>query len=236
MIFMFKRKKRYLVLWATVLVSFFIASALLQHRFAPRHYGFLYLYFISCLWMAHPHINCEQFNFFKTKWLNTLGIAFISLVLISQVSASAVAVYYSWNYPFSNAVNVAKYIGENGLKERVVVGWRDDFMPSVIAYAGLKEIYYPQSGQFGTFVLFDENRIHPISMKEILSPVYKLGKKPEEFLFIICPELLGDENIEDWDKMDIFIDSCRYRFKILKTFYPAIALGESFTLLELQKQ
>lgn len=160
-----------------------------------------------------------------------------------HIIGASIAVTFDLIYPFSQGKNVANYIHANQLEDKIIVGWRDDFMPSIIAYGNLKQIYYPQGKRFGSFVIFDSKRQKPITLEEIVEPVITLGKKPEDFLFIFTPEIFNFDfilpdvhHISQIERSSFDINSSTYRFKKLIVFAPSIVLGENFALYKLEKE
>jgi hypothetical protein len=242
---LFRRNIKFLILWIAIVSFFYLFGFVLIYRAAIRHFGFLYLFFIVCLWMYYPAESCKKVLFFNHPVANFRTRQFINIVLIIHIFGAGVAAIFDWVYPFTRAKEVANYIINNHLENKIIIGWRDDFMPSVIAYANLKKIYYPQGERFGSFVVFDAKREKPIMLDEIIKPVLTIQKKPEDFLFIFTPELSDNKSIyiisEDIiqfmpiENTHFNIDSSKYRFKRIAVFAPAVVLGESFALYELEK-
>lgn len=244
-IILFRKEKKYLVLWLSIVCFFYLFTLICFFRAAMRHFGFLYLFFIICLWICFPAEDCRNLSFFKNATANFRLKRVINLILLIHIIGACIAVYWDWFYPFTQAKNVAAYIRSNHLENKTIVGWRDDFMPSIIAYAGLKQIYYPQGERFGSFVLFDAQREKPIKLGGIIKPVIKLQKEPEDFLFILTPDMFEfrESSLEDirgvseLENMvfDIYSFASRYRFRRIAVFSPSIVLGENFVLYELEK-
>ncbi len=244
---LFRRNIKLLILWIAIVSFFYLFGFVLIYRTAIRHFGFLYLFFIVCLWMYYPAESCKKVLFFNHPVANFRTRQFINIVLFIHILGAGIAVIFDWAYPFTQAKNVANYIRSHHLENKTMVGWRDDFIPSIIAYANLKKIYYPQGERFGSFVVFDAKREKPITLDGIIKPVLTMQKKPEDFLFIFTPELFNSKSIyiisEDVtqfmpieiENTHFDINSSKYHFKRIAVFAPAVVLGESFALYELEK-
>lgn len=233
------------MLWLAAVAFFYLCSLFLFHRTAIRHYGFLYLFFIVLLWMCYPADSCKSLTFLTGQAANRLTKSAIYLILIVHIIGAFIAASFDWVFSFTQAKNAANYILANRLENKTIVGWRDDFMPSIISYANLKEIYYPQRKRFGSFMVLDLEREKEITLADVIEPIVKSNKKPEDFLFIFTPELYGPSNIfpslkelSQYKVEDFLfnIGSSKYRFKELANFSPSIVIGETFALYKLEEK
>jgi hypothetical protein len=70
--------------------------------------------------------------------------------------------------PYSNAKNVAMYLQQNCTKDCEIIVNLDYAGTSVSAYLGGAPIYFANSEQFGTYVIWDKNRILDFSWEKTL--------------------------------------------------------------------
>jgi len=125
-----------------------------------RHHGHLYVLFVACLWLA-PHFPARAS---KAGLLGKLPDAvgryrnafFVSLLGV-QAIAGVVAVGYDWRHPFSAGKQVAAFIKEQGLDGTLIVADSDYAAQAVVGYLD-QQVYYPRSGRFGTFVVWNASR------------------------------------------------------------------------------
>ena len=231
----FRKKKDAIFLWGSAIILFFVAFLIKPYDFTDRHFGFLYLYFLFCLWVFCPKEVGKNLTFFKDKIGSFLARMLIFVILIVQIAGMSIAVFFDLKYPFTRAKEVAAYINENNLGNRDIIGWTEDSMASIIAYGNIKQIYRPSIDRYTSFIIVDvdDERHKKMKFIDLFKPVITLTKPPEDFLVIITQESVN--GYEDIPKLIFNIGSNMYHLKELKSFYPAIVRGESFVIYEFEK-
>lgn len=201
----FKNNKKILLLFYTGTLGL-LSFSYFKYLGYQRHYGQLFIMFIVCFWIFTSELKRESV---LKPWFHYFRKYFLFLVLFFNLSASCVAVYYEINYPFSNANAAAEFLKSNSLDTMNISG--DEYPVSSIAGLLNKKIYYPQSGRFGIYVLFDNkwgwlstqeiidesnNQFMPLNKSYILIFNYLIYPLPSNWQFLKSFEnsIVGDEN------------------------------------------
>ncbi|NEO25801.1 MAG: hypothetical protein F6K03_02600 [Kamptonema sp. SIO4C4] len=170
---------------------------------SPRHYGYLFIVLIVALWLSfyYPsnHFLPQQLylrtqKHFPTVWRfyqwscqrkNTV----ILIILIAQLISGITAFGRDLIVPFSAGRATAAYLKQENLDQMFLVGSEDFAMATISGYLN-KKIYYPETQQLGSFVLFDLQRQQKINW-EVIAEVRSLLNRPDlsEVLLIVNYEL-----------------------------------------------
>jgi len=123
-----------------------------------RHHGHLLVVLFCCAWLT-SYYQPVKFTLIPVaeRGLTKLKYPFVTLFLLVHVGAAGIAVFYDWKYPFSASKETAEFIKANKMDEMLLVGDIDWAVSSVAGYLD-KEIYYPMSDSFGTFVVWNNAR------------------------------------------------------------------------------
>lgn len=127
---------------------------------AVRHYGFLYLLFVCCVWISRYY--SEQFLPIRIHLVSLFALrvlpVFLTALFGSHIVAGVYASYMDIQYPFSTRKAVSSYILQHNLGGYDVIGDLDAYMTPLALYLN-KNIYYPRSNRLGTFVIMDSKRV-----------------------------------------------------------------------------
>jgi len=143
--FMLRRSRAALFIYLTGafgLLAFFYV----KYAGYMRHYGFVFLLFVFCLWIALREGGLCQ----RPRWLSCFWYA----VLSAQLLGAVVAFYYEVKHPFSNAENAARYIdGTDPDHSAALTGYPGFILNSVSPYLSRgRKIVFPETMQQGTFL------------------------------------------------------------------------------------
>ncbi len=160
-----------------------------------RHTGHLFIVFMACLWLSARFSDSKVLPY---PWLNRASDSFvrhksefITAILCVHFAAGVFAMGLDLHYPFSHNKNAAEFIKEHHIDDMLIVGSRDFFTSSMTAYLD-REIYFPESGTFGTFIVWKVGR-HIKPPREFLERISELiESRNEEVLFISTDELNND--------------------------------------------
>jgi hypothetical protein len=125
-----------------------------------RYTGYLYFVFIISLWIAENYQETifHSSSIFKfSEWGKKIQKPFIVLVLLMQAAAGFSIYMTSLTKPFSESRLVAKFIQDQGLDRLPIVGTFDYAVPGFSALLH-KPIFYPEIGDYGTFVINNSRR------------------------------------------------------------------------------
>jgi hypothetical protein len=135
-----------------------------------RHHGNLFILFLACLWISSFYGQSNFLNESLTKIVSFFykrRTQYLTTILVIHVVAGVFAYTRDLNDPFSASKEVAAFIETQGFKEGLIIG-RRDFASSPIAAFLNKEIYYPESDGFGSFIVWKK--------RPYLKSKYLLGK------------------------------------------------------------
>jgi hypothetical protein len=170
---------------------------------SARHYGHLYLVFAIALWLASysPQsdlvISClKNKQSAIAKWINFVNrykTTFIMTILYAQLAAGIVSFSRDLVIPYSASRDTAKYIQSQKLEQMFIAGSEDFAISPICAYLNRK-IYYPETRQLGSFVLFTHQR-NSLNADEVLERISEvLQQKKQEILLILNYELNTSRN------------------------------------------
>jgi len=98
-----------------------------------------------------------------------------------------------WRYPFSEGKQVARFIKESGLNGLPIAGYIDYVASTAGGYLD-RQIYYPNSDSFGTFVLFDGSRRQTLGTDEVLTKARQLAENKKSDVILMLNYDIGEEN------------------------------------------
>ncbi|MFN5514703.1 MAG: hypothetical protein ACK5CA_08125 [Cyanobacteriota bacterium] len=164
-----------------VLLFYLLASGLillftyLKFLGSARHYGHLYLILISALWLRrddHPRFSLTQkiprLAALKT-WAEKTAPRFLILILVLQLVSGWIAFGRDLTLPYSASRETARYLQRQALSHLDLIGSEDFAVSPISAYLN-RQIYYPESRRWGSYVLFNQSR-QPVSDAEILAQI-----------------------------------------------------------------
>jgi len=175
-----------------VLITFLTNTALqlaflqVLSVFYVRYQGPLLMIFLYNYWLlAHDNgtlnwnLSRRISDFFQGKFFisaRKFTPPFVTLILVIQFCAGIFCYIQDIRYPFTASYETARYIKEENLDNNIIVGYIDYAVQSI---SGLldQEIYYPQSGAFGTHVQWsNKERRESISLEEVLGSALRMSQ------------------------------------------------------------
>ncbi len=140
--YFFHRRKVMILFYAGTLslLSFFYFF----YYGAVRHWGFLYLFFICCVWISYQQTTRYRLYFF-------------TLLLCAQLYSGLFAIFLDINYTFAAGKAAALYVTENKLQNTVLIGDIDTHVVSVAGYVN-SSFYYPREKVKSSFAVVRKNR------------------------------------------------------------------------------
>ena len=151
-----------------------------------RHHGHLFILFLSCLWLSGSFPS-KELTGPLAKGLADFGrrnrdrfvVALLGVHLLAGLMAYGMDLFY----PFSAGRETARYIKENHWDRLLLAGEEDD-AASVLAGYLHRQIYYPGSGRWGSFVISDQKR-KSLNDAEILAKTRELALKYQRDVLLI---------------------------------------------------
>lgn len=102
---------------------------------ALRHYGYLFILVMVCLWFSNIESSDKYLIKLKNNKNKMISNSFLIIILTFAIIGSSIASYFDFRYPFSAGKQVAEYIEDNFDKENIImVGYKDADVSTVVAY------------------------------------------------------------------------------------------------------
>ncbi|WP_050779119.1 hypothetical protein [Lyngbya sp. PCC 8106] len=177
-------KRLILTLYLFGTVSIMAFSYLIFHG-VMRHRGHLFILLIACLWILKKELikqhNLTSQQIAESRFRNQFLTVILSFHLLAGIHAYSIDLFY----PFSVGRETAQYIQDNNLDELTIVGQRDRQASVISGYLG-QQIYYPETGEFGSFWTV-QTKMKDIKMIEGL-----IRDNPNETLLVLTYQLESD--------------------------------------------
>lgn len=162
-----------------------------------RQHGFLYLLFVASLWISAFYK--ENYSFGKIK--NIL----LTITLCFHLIYGAYAYAMDLIYPFSESKETADYIKEHNLSDLPIVASIDSRVSPITAFLN-KEVYYPSSNRYGTFVIWDKNVNNKVTPFVLFNSALKILEEHQQgVLLVLSDELITLENGQSVPLNDFYI-------------------------------
>ncbi len=156
-----------------------------------RHHGHLFILFLACLWLS-SYFPEQQVKRPLARGLTAFcrrnRDRFLVVLLGAQLLAGLTAYGLDLFHPFSAGRETARYIKKEHLDRLLLAGDEDDAASVVAGYLH-RQIYYPASGRWGTFVVWDRQR-QSLKDSEVLAKTRELAaNRRRDVLLILNREL-----------------------------------------------
>ena len=178
----------------------------IKYQGSIRHHGFLFLAFLMCYWIyrespAVSFSKAEQEGADSTvnRVLNVAGTAVLTLLLICHAIGGVIAVRMEHRHVFSYGKLTAEYIKSQGMQGLPMIGNKDSAVSTVVGYLQEpRQIYYPRSRRFGSFVRWDKARTPSISKRRVIEAAKTLSSEKSQDVLIISNGSLSANQIEQY--------------------------------------
>jgi hypothetical protein len=155
----FVRTPRVLAFWAAAsagLLGIYYYTGMLHQRYS----GHLFVVFVLSCWLAArlPETTYRKPALARLAGLgDRIRLPLLYLLLLANLAGGVVAFAKDWRLPFSGSAETARFLQREGLDQMPIVG-AIDFMVSPLAGLLGRDIYYPERGEWGSFVIWDDRR------------------------------------------------------------------------------
>lgn len=158
---------------------------------SPRHYGHLYIIFITAIWLASYYSPSNLLLQPLSKLISPSWLKFIHkyrkhlliVILSAQLIAGVVAYSRDLLVPYSASKETAQFIHRENLNDMFMVGSQDFAMAPLAGYLQRK-LYYPESEKMGSFVLFNSQR-REVDLATVLNQVNQLLSQEKKDILLI---------------------------------------------------
>ena len=178
-----------------------------------RHFGLVFVAFLLAYWL---------------KRLDDPRVSRIALTLLAINALGGIeAIAGSWFHPFSNAQNAAKWLVQNHLQDRRLVGF-PDFSTVGVAVQLMRPIYFAQCNCTDTFMQFSSRR-DDTSDAHLTGRLLRVDRDLHTNNYILILDVPLSKGQED----DLHSDQQNVR--LLKAFTDAEEAHENFYLYEVKR-
>lgn len=164
----FLRTPPVLAFWAAAsggLLGIYYYTSMVHQRYS----GHLFVVFVLSCWLA-ARFPASTYRNPALARLAGLGdrirLPLLYLLLLASLAGGVVAFAKDWRLPFSGSAEAARFLKQQGLAELPIVG-ATDFMVSPLAGLLGCDIYYPERGEWGSFVIWDARRNPSLSYADV---------------------------------------------------------------------
>ncbi len=144
----------------------------------PRYTGHLFLVLAMSLWFSRTLVPGWTLQW-SPGWSRVRAAAErvgVGLLLAVQGWGGLMAYVRDWRHPFTNSAAAAAFIAESGLEDCALVGTQD-YVIQPLAAKFNRSVYYPERGAFGSFIVWDQRRLGPVTPAVILEPCFGLRRE-----------------------------------------------------------
>jgi len=164
----FVRTPRALAFWAAAsggLLGIYYYTSMVHQRYS----GHLFVVFVLACWLAArlPETTYRKPALARLAALgDRIRVPLLYLLLLANLAGGVVAFAKDWRLPFSGSAEAAHFLQREGLDQMPIVG-AIDFMVSPLAGLLGRDIYYPERGEWGSFVIWDYRRNPKLSYGDV---------------------------------------------------------------------
>ncbi|MDQ3098607.1 MAG: hypothetical protein M3Q44_02580 [bacterium] len=177
----FHKDKKVLYVYLTGILSLLFMFYIFYYG-AVRHYGFLFILFIVCLWLLRKN---------KSSY-SDINSSILTCLLLLNLFAGFYSAYIDIMNPFSSSKRVSEYILSNHLENNLLIGDYDTTITPISAYLN-RSIYYPRSDRYGSFVVMDSKRKEMSEEDLIRLSVEQIKQVKRDGVFILNNKLKTSE-------------------------------------------
>ena len=131
--------------------------------------------------------------------LNVVGTAVLTLLLTCHAVGGITAIRMEHRHVFSYGKLTAEYIRSQGMKDLPMIGNKDSAVSTVVGYLQEpRQIYYPRSSRFGSFIRWDKARTPSISKRDTVEAAKTLSSEKSQDVLIILNGSLSAKQIAEY--------------------------------------
>jgi hypothetical protein len=218
------RRHRPALLFLTLGTATLLAFFHLKYSGFARHHGLLFLCLVFAVWMQRadhgptargPSAPAED------RWHRAFSLSLTALFGVHTLSAVTAAAM-ELRRPFSQAATATDYLHRHGHDESLLVGHNDYTASSLLGSAVQREIYYPQSRRWGSYVIWNRARSAKVTDAELVAAARELPRKEGQRVLLVL-----DRPLDTGDGLPAGV-------ALLEAFTGSVT-GENFHLYQIDK-
>lgn len=164
-----------------------LAFTYLKYPGSLRHHGHLFLLFIASLWLSSaypPKKNYSSLIQVLSDLCQTNRHRAVLVLLAAHLVAGVTAASLDLFFPFSASEAAARFIKQHQLDRMPILGHPDDAASSVAGYLG-RQIYYPASHRWGSFVVWNQKREKNLQPEKLLAEAEELSRQYQQDVLVL---------------------------------------------------
>ena len=167
-----------------------------------RHSGHLFILLVACLWIYLSEAKSKTENVLHHRSIAPIPRyqnMLLTTILCLQVYAGIQMYAVDSANVFSNSQNVAWYIKRNQLENSTIIGSNHRIVFPIAAWLN-KEIYYPETQQFGSFTVWtpkSKKLNRDIGLEEIIQAKNKLERNNYDNLLLVLDWKIPDAELKE---------------------------------------
>ena len=181
------RRHRPALLFLTLGTGTLLAFFHFKYGGSARHHGLLFLCLVFAVWMeradslaagkARPAPEVS-------RWGGILAASLTLLFALHTLAAATLSVT-EWRRPFSRAADVTEYLQRQGHDRSLLVGHRDSIASALLGSSVQRQIYYPQSRRWGSYVIWNRARTATVTAVELVAAARELPRKEGQRVVLV---------------------------------------------------
>jgi hypothetical protein len=190
------RRHRPALLFLTLGTATLLAFFHFKFSGSARHHGLLFLCLVFAVWMQRadhgPTARCPSAPA-ADRWHRAFSLSLTVLFGVHTLSA-VTAASMELRRPFSQAATVTDYLHRHGHDESLLVGHNDFAASSLLGSAVQRQIYYPQSRRWGSYVIWNRARTAKVTDAELVAAAQELPRKEGQRVLLVLDRPLDTGN------------------------------------------
>lgn len=159
---------------------------------AARHHGLLFVLLLMAAWLflaSPPPVTSARPG--ERRW-NRVFRGSLTFLFGLHAVAGCFAAVADVARPFSRAGAVADYLRRDGYADSLLVGHVDYTTVGILGHSPQRQIYYPQSGRWGSYTIWDQRRLAELTAAEIVAAARALPRPPDKRVILILNHRLAE--------------------------------------------
>jgi hypothetical protein len=153
---------------------------------ALRHHGHLFLWLMAVLWLAESYPPRGTLPL-ALGWLDPCRRRcrrMLPVLLMVHVVSGVWAASLDLFYPFSRSGAAAEFIRDQGLEGLPLMG-HADYAASAVAGCLNRPVYYPASGRWGTFIIWNQDRHTDLKARTLVQQARDLSRRQGQDVLLL---------------------------------------------------
>jgi hypothetical protein len=155
-----------------VSLSGLLAFFYIKYPGAIWHYGIGAMVLLAAVWIDRGRAQAPaEVHAFKPL----VPAVLFGTALAAQALAGAVALRGELQQPLSRGHDAARFIVAMGWERDPIIGVLDFRVVPIVGYLGVDRAYYANGRRWGSFTVWDRQRLQPVDMQSVLQDSVAFG-------------------------------------------------------------